>query len=210
MRNLISSIFNSLSQGLDVRKERKKNVVKVKLFPWMWVSPSVVAIRRHYSVCVPCWVEGGRFCVVTAETLLLPNQTGHSLKLLEQITELRTEKIYTLALSLYVLISWNTFTELPYRQWKRLGAFGSNPTTIQSSACVCDQRLANQPTILLWLIRRKSNITMAKTYDYLFKLLLIGDSGVGKTCVLFRFSEDAFNATFISTIGNLPVQGQGH
>ena len=45
---------------------------------------------------------------------------------------------------------------------------------------------------------------MAKTYDYLFKLLLIGDSGVGKTCVLFRFSEDAFNATFISTIGNFP------
>uniref|UniRef100_A0A8C9NUY2 small monomeric GTPase n=1 Tax=Serinus canaria TaxID=9135 RepID=A0A8C9NUY2_SERCA len=28
---------------------------------------------------------------------------------------------------------------------------------------------------------------MAKTYDYLFKLLLIGDSGVGKTCLLFRF-----------------------
>ena len=42
---------------------------------------------------------------------------------------------------------------------------------------------------------------MAKTYDYLFKLLLIGDSGVGKTSVLFRFSEDAFNTTFISTIG---------
>lgn len=42
---------------------------------------------------------------------------------------------------------------------------------------------------------------MAKTYDYLFKLLLIGDSGVGKTCVLFRFAEGAFNATFISTIG---------
>jgi len=35
----------------------------------------------------------------------------------------------------------------------------------------------------------------------LFKLLLIGDSGVGKTCILFRFSEDAFNTTFISTIG---------
>ena len=47
----------------------------------------------------------------------------------------------------------------------------------------------------------RSRPTMAKTYDYLFKLLLIGDSGVGKTCVLFRFSEDAFNATFISTIG---------
>ncbi|CAF3930740.1 unnamed protein product [Adineta steineri] len=40
-----------------------------------------------------------------------------------------------------------------------------------------------------------------KNYDLLFKLLLIGDSGVGKTCVLFRFSDDAFNASFISTIG---------
>lgn len=50
---------------------------------------------------------------------------------------------------------------------------------------------------------------MAKTYDYLFKLLLIGDSGVGKTCVLFRFSEDAFNSTFISTIGSGALGGRG-
>lgn len=48
-------------------------------------------------------------------------------------------------------------------------------------------------------------LKMAKTYDYLFKLLLIGDSGVGKTCVLFRFSEDAFNTTFISTIGESTI-----
>lgn len=48
----------------------------------------------------------------------------------------------------------------------------------------------------------KHNTKMgSKAYDYLFKLLLIGDSGVGKTCVLFRFSDDAFNSTFISTIG---------
>ncbi|KAH9400633.1 PREDICTED: ras-related protein Rab-10-like [Rhagoletis zephyria] len=40
-----------------------------------------------------------------------------------------------------------------------------------------------------------------KNYDLLFKLLLIGDSGVGKTCILFRFSDDAFQTTFISTIG---------
>lgn len=49
---------------------------------------------------------------------------------------------------------------------------------------------------------------MAKTYDYLFKLLLIGDSGVGKTCILFRFSEDAFNTTFISTIGESDTAGK--
>jgi len=45
-------------------------------------------------------------------------------------------------------------------------------------------------------------IRMAKkTYDLLFKMLLIGDSGVGKPQLLVRFSDDAFNTTFISTIG---------
>jgi len=38
-------------------------------------------------------------------------------------------------------------------------------------------------------------------YDYLFKLLLIGDSGVGKSCLLLRFSDDAFTPSFITTIG---------
>ena len=47
----------------------------------------------------------------------------------------------------------------------------------------------------------KPNRMAKKSYDLLFKLLLIGDSGVGKTCILFRFSDDAFNNTFISTIG---------
>merc|ERR1711988_152850 len=38
-------------------------------------------------------------------------------------------------------------------------------------------------------------------YDYLIKLLLIGDSGVGKSCLLCRYSEDIFNSNFITTIG---------
>lgn len=48
---------------------------------------------------------------------------------------------------------------------------------------------------------RPTRAMAKKTYDLLFKLLLIGDSGVGKTCILFRFSDDAFTSTFISTIG---------
>uniref|UniRef100_A0AAY3ZT88 small monomeric GTPase n=1 Tax=Denticeps clupeoides TaxID=299321 RepID=A0AAY3ZT88_9TELE len=40
-----------------------------------------------------------------------------------------------------------------------------------------------------------------KPYDLLFKLLLVGNSGVGKTSLLFRFTEDVFTTTFISTIG---------
>jgi len=42
---------------------------------------------------------------------------------------------------------------------------------------------------------------MEKKFDFLFKLLLIGDSGVGKTCIIFRFVENTFNTAFITTIG---------
>lgn len=38
-------------------------------------------------------------------------------------------------------------------------------------------------------------------YDYLFKLLLIGDSNAGKTAVLLRFADRSFTEAYISTIG---------
>lgn len=38
-------------------------------------------------------------------------------------------------------------------------------------------------------------------YDYLIKLLALGDSGVGKTTFLYRYTDNKFNPKFITTVG---------
>mmetsp|Transcript_9520 Transcript_9520/g.10680 ORF Transcript_9520/g.10680 Transcript_9520/m.10680 type:complete len:135 (-) Transcript_9520:279-683(-) len=41
----------------------------------------------------------------------------------------------------------------------------------------------------------------APEYEYLFKLRLIGNSGVGKSCILMRYADDMFTENFFNTIG---------
>ena len=39
-------------------------------------------------------------------------------------------------------------------------------------------------------------------YDWLFKLLIIGDAGVGKSAILIRFADNTFSSSYINTIVN--------
>ena len=38
-------------------------------------------------------------------------------------------------------------------------------------------------------------------YDYLFKVLLLGDSGTGKSSLILRYTDDTFNSSLVSSIG---------
>ena len=38
-------------------------------------------------------------------------------------------------------------------------------------------------------------------YDFLYKILVIGDSGVGKTAIIQRYCENKFDSDYLSTVG---------
>ncbi|KAK0135224.1 Ras-related protein Rab-3D [Merluccius polli] len=40
-----------------------------------------------------------------------------------------------------------------------------------------------------------------QNFDYMFKLLIIGNSSVGKTSFLFRYADNSFTSAFVSTVG---------
>eukprot|EP00922_Rhytidocystis_sp_ex-Travisia-forbesii_P019962 GHVS01029454.1.p1 GENE.GHVS01029454.1~~GHVS01029454.1.p1 ORF type:complete len:210 (+),score=15.80 GHVS01029454.1:210-839(+) len=42
---------------------------------------------------------------------------------------------------------------------------------------------------------------VTRNYDHLFKILIVGESGVGKSSILLRFTDDEFNDKQLSTIG---------
>ena len=49
--------------------------------------------------------------------------------------------------------------------------------------------------------RHRSKDPADQNFDYMFKLLIIGNSSVGKTSFLFRYSDDSFTSAFVSTVG---------
>lgn len=42
---------------------------------------------------------------------------------------------------------------------------------------------------------------MIREYDYLFKIVIIGNSSVGKSSLLRRFADDQFQESYLATIG---------
>jgi len=48
---------------------------------------------------------------------------------------------------------------------------------------------------------KKTNTPFSDSYDFLFKILLVGESAVGKTALMSRFTDNFFDETFTSTIG---------
>lgn len=59
-------------------------------------------------------------------------------------------------------------------------------------AAVNDSRLLQQPP---------QKDAADQNFDYMFKLLIIGNSSVGKTSFLFRYADDSFTSAFVSTVG---------
>lgn len=80
-----------------------------------------------------------------------------------------------------------------------------NPIFIQSYSI---QSLSYPRGLLICYISLISSIKMsfrsagnALDFDYLLKLVIIGDPGVGKTALLLRYIDNSFNDSYLCTIG---------
>lgn len=51
------------------------------------------------------------------------------------------------------------------------------------------------------LLNFSARMAQGDDFDHTIRILLLGDSGVGKTSLMLRFSEDKFAPTMISTAG---------
>lgn len=76
----------------------------------------------------------------------------------------------------------------------------SQPTSIEPSSRKSKHSEQNQapPSPLA---QNLSPSTSSTAFDYLFKIVLVGDTGVGKSCLLMRFADNGFNDRMTSTIG---------
>jgi len=97
---------------------------------------------------------------------------------------------------------------LRLRQRRLPAAVGDPPSTALAARNVptlCASDAASHPCLPLAAGRQAAASTafrsMKPDYDYLFILVLIGDSGVGKSCLLLRFADDKWTDSYISTIG---------
>jgi len=48
---------------------------------------------------------------------------------------------------------------------------------------------------------RKKNIKNSSSHDMILKVIIVGDSGVGKTNLLTRYCEGIFKDSYVATIG---------
>lgn len=63
------------------------------------------------------------------------------------------------------------------------------------AAAVCSER------VLSFQMAAAQKEGSDQNFDYMFKLLIIGNSSVGKTSFLFRYADDSFTSAFVSTVG---------
>lgn len=75
--------------------------------------------------------------------------------------------------------------------------YGLEPKSKKNKPAALDFELSPAPSAPLPSLPDEVN----KDFDYKFKIILVGDSGVGKSSLLQRYSDGFYDAKLFSTVG---------
>eukprot|EP00828_Plagiopyla_frontata_P045193 TRINITY_DN7656_c0_g1_i1.p2 TRINITY_DN7656_c0_g1~~TRINITY_DN7656_c0_g1_i1.p2 ORF type:complete len:140 (+),score=23.32 TRINITY_DN7656_c0_g1_i1:15-434(+) len=74
--------------------------------------------------------------------------------------------------------------------------------SIQHLSCYVDEgRATTEIYTILFVGSVRCVQETVQEYDYMFKYVIIGNSGVGKSSLLLRFTDDSFSESYLTTIG---------
>ncbi|BBH00471.1 20S proteasome beta subunit PBB2 [Prunus dulcis] len=112
-------------------------------------------------------------------------------------TEVLLTKIIPLTEKVEVIEAGDAMEDL----YAKYGSYGLRSEEKLRNTSESERERKTATRIIFFLVLPRYDSVLTMSYDYLFKYIIIGDTGVGKSCLLLQFTDKRFQPVHDLTIG---------